>query len=115
MQTFYKNLLYICKNLKLMRNLLAVLTIFLSAFMFSQETSNRFSDEEVQAKENSTYSSGRTTNYEDTGDDIAADDDGIPNPGDPIPIDQYVGLLLVTAIGFIVYANKKNRNFTSSK
>ena len=116
MKPFYKNLLYICKNLKLMRNLLAVLTLFLSVFMFSQETSNRFSDEETQANENSTYSpSGRSINYGDTRDDVAANDDGPPNPSDPIPIDQYVGLLLVTAMGFIVYVIKKKRNFSSSK
>ncbi len=111
MEPFYKNLLYICKNLKLMRNLLAVLTLFLSVFMFSQETSNRFSDEETQANENSTYSpSGRAINYGDTRDDVAADDDGPPNPSDPVPIDDYIPILLITAgVMIVYYARKRNK------
>ena len=93
-----------------MRNLLAVLTLFLSVFMFSQETSNRFSDEETQANENSTYSpSGRAINYGDTRDDVAANDDGPPNPGDPIPIDGYIPILLIAAGGMIVYYARKKK------
>ena len=115
MQTFYKNLLYICKNLKLMRNLLAVFSIFISVLMYSQDSSNPFSDESSQVTDDSGYgASGRAVNYGDTRDNMAADD-GPPNPGDPVPIDQYAGLLIFTAIGIIIYTTHKKRKLLTQK
>lgn len=114
MEILYKNLSYICGKLQLMRKSLAVLTIFLSVFLYSQGTNNRFSDEESQAKDQSEYnSSGKGINYGDTKDDIAAINAGDPNPGDPVPIDQYVGLLLLTAVGFMFYTVKKKKESIS--
>ena len=117
MDTFYKNLLYLCKNLKLMRNLLAVLSIFLSVFLYSQASSNPFSNEEAQAGENSEYSSANrnVNNYGDTRDNDAAVAQGAPNPGDPVPVDQYAGLLLFTAVGIIIYTTHRKRKLLTQK
>lgn len=109
MKTSYKNLLYICKNLKLMRNLLAVLSIFLSVFLYSQASSNPFSHEEGHDKEIPAYGGNKTISNPIKAETAAADDDGPPNPGNPVPIDQYAGLLLITAIVIILYTTHKKR------
>lgn len=35
------------------------------------------------------------------------------NPGDPTPIDDYIPLLVLTALGIIIYKTRKNRNLLS--
>ena len=35
------------------------------------------------------------------------------NPGDPVPIDDYIPLLLITAVGIIVHAGWRKRKQTA--
>ena len=101
-----------------MRKIIAAVFIFLSVITYSQ-TSNRFSDTEEVDQHLSSSNSAPEPKYEQYNDTQAApaeddcDGDGIPdaqdsdecspNPGDPIPIDDYIPLLLIIAAGLIIY------------
>lgn len=39
-------------------------------------------------------------------------DECTPNPGDPVPIDGYIPLLLLTAVGFIIYQTRKEKKLS---
>lgn len=94
-----------------MRNIIAVVFLLLSVMVYSQST-NIFADGEQNS------SDPASTRVYDSGDNLvateAADDDGNPpNPGDPIPIDDYLPILLITALGIIVHAGWRNRKQTA--
>lgn len=114
-----------------MRKIIAAFLIFLSLLAFSQ-TSNRFSEAEEVDQHSSSSSNSvpepRFEQYNDTHaapavDDCDGDgfpdiedqdmDCGAPNPGDPIPIDDYLPLLLITAVGIIVHAGWRKRKQTA--
>ena len=99
-----------------MRNLFAVLSIFLSVFFYSQGSSNPFSGEESHNKESPAYNSDEAVDNGFEGNDNNTDTyNRDPNPGDPVPVDQYAGLLLVTAIGIIIYTTHKKRKLLTQK
>ena len=112
-----------------MRKIIAAFLIFLSLLAFSQ-TSNRFSDEEGVDQHSSSSNSVPEPRFEQYNDTHAApavndcDGDGIPddvdtddcapaNPSDPVPIDDYLPLLLITAVGIIVHAGWRKRKQTA--
>lgn len=84
-------------------NKLLYIFLFLNLYAFGQEqTENRFSQAENQAeKQNVNNKSGIST---------TGTDSGGGNPGDPMPIDQYDVLLLVTGIGIIYLLSKKKQS-----
>ena len=112
-----------------MRKLIAALFIFLSLFTYSQ-TSNRFSDTEEVDQHSSSSNSGPEPKYEQYNDTQAApaeddcDGDGIPdieddemdcgtpNPGDPVPVDDYIPLLVLVALGMIVYNTLRKKTLS---
>ena len=109
-----------------MRKIIAALFIFLSLFTYSQ-TSNRFSEEEVDEHSSSSNSAPepKYEQYNDTQAAPAVDDcdgDGIPdaddpdecapNPGDPVPIDDYIPLLVMVAMGMIVYNTLRKKTLS---
>lgn len=83
-----------------MRNIIALVFLLLSVMVCSQ-SKNIFADGEQNS------SDAATTRIYDSSDNLvateAADDDGPPNPADPIPIDDYIPLLVIVAMGMIVY------------
>ncbi len=62
---------------------------------FSQEESNTSSRDEIKPYEPS------NNTPQDTG--------GPGNPGDPQPIDDYIPLLMITALGTIAYITRKKK------
>lgn len=113
-----------------MRKIITAFLIFLSLLAFSQ-TSNRFSDEEGVDQHSSSSNSVPEPRFEQYIDTQAApatydcDGDGIPdiedtdmdcgapNPSDPVPIDDYLPVLLITAVGIIVHAGWRKRKQTA--
>ena len=88
---------------------LLLLLIFFNLGFAQVEADNRFSKSETE-----TTTTGK---YNQEADDAINNDDvlqrGPGNVGDPVPINQYVGFLLVTAVGFILYTTQKKRKFLS--
>ncbi len=103
-----------------MRKIIAAVFIFLSVITYSQWSNTSFSEAETveQASPSSSAPEPRQEQYIQTEAAAAVDDcdgDGIPdsidddmdcappNPSDPIPIDDYIPLLLIIAAGLITY------------
>lgn len=93
-----------------MRNIIAVVFLLISVLVYSQST-NVFADGEQNS------SDPASTRVYDSSDNFvateAADDDGPPPPTDPVPIDDYLPLLLITAVGIIVHAGWRKRKQTA--
>lgn len=93
-----------------MRNIIAIILLLISVLVHSQST-NVFADGEQNS------SDPASTRVYDSSDNLvateAADDDGPPPPTDPVPIDAYLPLLLVTAVGIIVHAGWRKRKQTA--
>ena len=95
-----------------MRKILAFIFIYISFLSFAQGT-NRFADpEENQFKSsNSPYEQAAAEpnpKADCNGDGVVNNLDkecrgNNPNPGDPVPIDDYIPLLVIIAAGMIVY------------
>lgn len=105
-----------------MRKIFAVFILLFSVFYFSQGPNNRFSEEQeagTSAKHYDPTANPRTDvsigaapgdhTYDNTTTGTEADD-GPPNPSDPVPIDNYLPVLLITASGMIVYFARKRKD-----
>lgn len=104
-----------------MRKIFAVFILLFSVFYFSQGPNNRFSEEQeagTSAKHYDPTANPRTDvsigaapgdhTYDNTTTGTEAGD-GPPNPSDPVPIDNYLPVLLITASGMIVYFARKRK------
>jgi len=111
-----------------MRKIIAIIIIFISLVVNAQGA-NRFSEAEDAAINYSTESSsqarpagpdngngGMRDQPDCDGDgtpDDQDEDECAPNPGDPVPIDDYLPLLMVAAVGMIGYAGYRKRKLTA--
>lgn len=87
-----------------MRKILFILTLLVYGLAFSQQSENRFQQsEEIDATGDANYNSSQNRGP------------GGP-PGDddpePVPIDNYIPVLLLGAIGITVYAYRKKITIT---
>ena len=93
-----------------MRNIIAVVFLLISVLVCSQ-SNNIFADGEQHS------SDATSTRVYDSSDNVvareAAEDDGPPPPTDPVPIDDYLPVLLITAVGIIVHAGWRKRKQTA--
>lgn len=90
-----------------MKSTLFLFIFFIGNILFAQQGDNRFSQSE---KSNS--------NYEETTSAAEAANGGPGNPpGDddpePVPIDDYLPFLMITALGIIIYNTHKKKNLLS--
>lgn len=100
---------------KTMRKLLPFIMIFISLSVYSQEE-NPF----AAADDNSTTSSSIKKDAGIADEELTQDPAQAPagtedpgNPGSELPIDDYLPLLMVTAIGMIGYAGYRKRKQTA--
>lgn len=91
-----------------MRKLLYIILIFFNVFVFAQKDSNPFADTEEQ---NNTFNESAHNEQREGNEDVASKGPG--NPGDPVPIDGYLPVLLLAAGGMIVYYTRKRNKIAS--
>ena len=110
----HSNLLYyLCRNSKMMRNIFATLSLFLSIIIVAQSVENRFESSE---RGDQTLSKNDNSNagYDESADGkVAPMSLGPGNDGDELPINNYLPLLIITAVGIIIYTTQKKRNLLS--
>ncbi len=96
-----------------MRKILLILTLLVYGLLFSQENENRFQDAENR------FQQSESVEYREAVDDDNYYSPQSLDPGDPpgeddpepVPIDDYIPVLLFGAFGIIVYvAYRKKRN-----
>jgi len=86
-----------------MKKLFFIILLLFQMVVYAQSTSdNPFAREDANQQ----------ANAEIPKDEIAASD-GPGDPGDTVPIDDYLPLLLVTAVGIIVHAGWRKRKQTA--
>lgn len=78
----------------------------LSITGFAQQGPNRFDEESSRVVDNS-----NDQLVDGTKDEPAQSNPG--NPGDIVPIDDYIPLLIMTALGIILYTTRKKRKLLS--
>lgn len=84
-----------------------LLMLSLSITGFAQQGPNRFDEESAQNIDNTTpQNEGNHTM------DAEARDGG-GNPGDPVPVDDYIPVLVLTALAIIIHTTRKKRKLLS--
>lgn len=94
-------------NVLLMKRFLTFAFLCLISLVFAQPTINRFDDNSQSAFENEAVETTKETS------ESSEYGKGPGNPGDTVPIDEYIPLLVLTALGIIIYKTRKNRNLLS--
>ena len=84
-----------------LRKLSIIIMILICSAVYAQQPSNRFAEEE-----NAKLEQFEVDNAKPYKDDLPQ---GPGNPGDPVPIDSLIPVLILTAVGIITYRSiKKN-------
>lgn len=94
-------------KMTIMKKNISLILLFLFTIVFSQHSENRFNQESESAFENLTPENRVPQNQEP----VVANGPG--GPGEPVSIDDYIPLLVLTALGIIIYKTRKNRNLLS--
>lgn len=95
-----------------MKKFFLLLLIPYFSVVYSQQSNNRFDQEDRSAQEDrSTMGDRSMQNGNESEGGVVEKGPGDP-PG-PVPIDRYIPFLLITALGFIVYQTHKEKNFNS--
>lgn len=89
-----------------MNKLIFIFLFFIGSLVQSQQQDNPFFDAE------------KNTELSNANDGVKTGTDVAGKPGDPptdpkAPIDDYIPLLIITALGIIIYKTRKNRNLLS--
>lgn len=88
-----------------MKKTLYIVLFFISAFGFAQKGQNPFGQTEY---ENVAVKEETGKDEVPTAPDVTAKD-GPGNTGDPAPIDDYIPLLLIAAVGLIAYTSYRKK------
>lgn len=89
----------------MMKNFLFIFLFFCGTWVIAQDESNPFNTEETKNEQNEIQQKEVITSGPGNPDD---DDDP-----EPIPIDNNLSLLLITAIGLIIYQTQKNKKLSN--
>lgn len=91
-----------------MKKLFLLFLIPYFSLAFSQQTKNRFDQEDRTAVEDRSMMGDRSMQNTDTkeGDVLQK---GPGNPGDPVPVDNYIPFLIITALGLIIYQVRREK------
>ncbi|MBF8457223.1 hypothetical protein IV494_08505 [Kaistella sp. G5-32] len=93
-----------------MKNILYLFFILIGVFSYAQHGPNPFAEKE---SDNAFNRTNATKDNETQANDGTAFDPGGGNPGDPLPIDNYIPLLAVTAVGIILYSTRTKKKLLS--
>lgn len=95
-----------------MKKIRYILFLLISFFSFAQSGPNPFAEKESESAFNKPNA---TKDNETQVKDNTAFDTGGGNPGDPVPIDNYIPLLIITAVGIMVYHTSQRKNISAKK
>lgn len=96
-----------------MKRLFILILIPFFTLAAAQVSPNRFDEKSESAFEpitNNDSNGPRTEN----GSENDGPQPGPGNPGAPVPINQYVAVLIITALGIIIYTSQKKKKLLSS-
>ncbi|MEC5156964.1 hypothetical protein [Chryseobacterium sp. MP_3.2] len=79
-----------------LRNFFILILVLIFSAGYAQQTSNRFEEEDARLNQN------EVDNAEPFKDELPQ---GPGNPGEPVPINGYIPVLILTAVGIIMYRN----------
>lgn len=96
-----------------MKKIRYILFLLISFFSFAQSGPNPFADKESESEFNKPTAT--KDNETQVKDNAASLDSGGGNPGDPVPIDNYIPLLIITAVGIMVYHTSQRKNISAKK
>lgn len=85
-----------------MRKLIYIILLFCNVLVFAQKEANPFSEAE---KQNNAFIESAHSDQQAGDESVVSRGPG--NPGDPVPIDGYLPILLFAAGGMIVYFSRK--------
>lgn len=88
------------KKLGKMKQILLFLIIFLGTSSIYMAQSNRFAESENNGNQ---YDANVSRNIDNVNNATLAEDDGPGDPPAPVPIDDYIPLLIMVAAGLIIY------------
>lgn len=89
-----------------MKKTIYILLFLVSYFSFAQQGPNPFAEPQ---SENTFSHDSSLKDEKPPKDQVQSKDGGGGNPGDPTPIDDYLPLLLITAVGLIIYQVRKQK------
>ncbi|MBU8882739.1 hypothetical protein KSK37_06555 [Kaistella sp. DKR-2] len=96
-----------------MKKILYIMLFFISAFGYAQKGGNPFGQTEYEntAKEGGAKYDATQASSDDNTKDRGTEpsEPTPPNPGDPTPIDDYIPLLIIAAVGLIAYHTYRKR------
>ena len=95
-----------------MKKIRYILFLLISFFSFAQSGPNPFAEKESESAFNKPNA---TKDNETQVKDNTAFDPGGGNPSDPVPIDNYIPLLIITAVGIMVYHTSQRKNISAKK
>ena len=95
-----------------MKKIRYILFLLISIFSFAQSGPNPFAEKESESAFNKPNA---TKDNETQVKDNTAFDPGGGNPSDPVPIDNYIPLLIITAVGIMVYHTSQRKNISAKK
>lgn len=87
-----------------MKKILYIVLFFISAFGYAQKGDNPFGQTEY---DNAAVKEDAGKDEVPAAPDVTAKDG---NPGDPQPIDDYIPLLIITAVGIIAYTAYRKKD-----
>ncbi len=89
-----------------MKKTIYLILLVISVFGFAQQGPNPFSEPESQ---NAFSRDNSVKDERPKGGQVQSLDGGGGNPGDPVPNDNYIPFLLLTAVGLIIYQVRKQK------
>ena len=99
------------KHMQIMKRFFLMMMFSFFTIGFAQQGStNRFDQE--SSKNIDEFNS--TNQYKDENNEHITQK-GPGNPGDPVPIDNYIPLLIITAVGIMVYHTSQRKNISAKK
>lgn len=90
-----------------MKKFVFLFLLFMGCLVSAQHDANPFAEDEPTVENQESRDAGQVTNN-------VGNPDGTDDPP-PLPIDDYTPLLVIAAVGIIVYSTQKKKSLLSNK